>query len=139
MSRRTLVVAIAAFVLLAVAVADAQDEIVQKMVGLWQGKVDVRDEPERTLVIKSVSLEQGHWIADIDYGPTGKSLSSLQARIERQRDTPTMTFAMSTTSKVELQLFSERELRGLLKISDGTGSWVGRKMTLRKTAEKPQQ
>jgi hypothetical protein len=106
------------------------------MVGLWQGKVGCA-RPERTLVIKSVALERGQWIATIDYGPTGKSLSSLEARIERQLATPTMTFAMSTTSKVELQLYSERELRGLLKISDGTGSWVIRKMTLWKAGEKP--
>jgi hypothetical protein len=129
--------AIGVAVLLMLGSAHAQDETIQKMVRLWQGEVDVHDEPERTLVIKSVALERGQWIATIDYGPTGKSLSSLEARIERQLDTPTMTFAMSTTSKVELQLYSERELRGLLKISDGTGSWVIRKMTLRKAGEKP--
>jgi hypothetical protein len=128
--------AIGVAVLLMLGSAHAQDETIQKMVGLWQGKVGCA-RPERTLVIKSVALERGQWIATIDYGPTGKSLSSLQARIERQLDTPTMTFAMSTTSKVELQLYSERELRGLLKISDGTGSWVIRKMTLRKAGEKP--
>jgi hypothetical protein len=83
--------AIGVAVLLMLGSAHAQDETIQKMVGLWQGKVDVHDEPERTLVIKSVALERGQWIATIDYGPTGKSLSSLQARIERQLDTPTMT------------------------------------------------
>jgi hypothetical protein len=129
--------AIAASILLMLGVAGAQDEGIQKMVGRWQGKVDLREEPERTLVIKSVRQERGVWIASIDYGPTGKSASALEARIERERGTPTMTFAMSTTSKVELQLFSERELRGVLKVADGTGSWVTRKLSLQKTGDKP--
>jgi hypothetical protein len=137
MSRRGHILAIAASLVLMLGVAGAQDEGVQKMVGNWHGKVDLREEPERTLLIKTVNLERGVWIADIDYGQTGKRLSSLQARIERQHGTPTMTFAMSTTSKVELQLVSERELRGVLKVADGTGSWVTRRMSLQKTSEKP--
>src|SRR5262245_2045484 len=128
---------IAASVALMLGVAGAQDESVQKMVGSWQGKLDVREEPERTLLIKTVNLERGVWIANIDYGPTGKSLSSLQARIDGQHGAPTMTFATSTTSKIELQLVSERELRGVLKVADGTGSWVTRKMLLLKTGDKP--
>ena len=137
MSLRGRALVIAASVVLMLGVAGAQDESVQKMVGSWQGKVDVREEPECTLLVKTVNLERGVWIADIDYGQTGKRLSSLQARIERQHGAPTMTFAMSTTSKVELQLVSERELRGVLKVADGTGSWVTRKMSLQKTSEKP--
>jgi hypothetical protein len=137
MSLRARAVAIGVSVLLMLGVAHAQDEGFQKMIGTWQGKVDVRDEPERTLVIKSVAREGDIWIASIDYGPTGKRLSALQARVDRQRGTPTLAFPTSTTSKVELQLVSERELRGLFKVSDGTGSWVGRKMLLQKTGDKP--
>ncbi len=137
MSLHARAIAIGVSALLMLGVAHAQDETIQKMVGSWQGKVDVRIEPERTLVIKSVAIQQGQWIASIDYGPTGKSLSSMEARIERQGGTPTVMFAMSTTSKVELQLVSEGELRGLLKIADGTGSWVGRKIVLQKISDKP--
>jgi hypothetical protein len=129
--------AIAASILLMLGVAGAQDEGIQKMVGRWQGKVDLREEPERTLVIKSVRQEREGWIASIDYGPTGKSASAFEARIEREHGAPTMTFAMSTTSKVELQLFSERELRGVLKVADGTGSWVTRKLSCRRPATSP--
>jgi hypothetical protein len=50
-----------------------------------------------------------------------------------------LTLAMSTTSKVELRVVSEHELRGVLKISDGSGSWVGRKMLLQKTSDKPRR
>jgi hypothetical protein len=137
MSLHVRALAIAASILLVLGVADAQDEGIQKMVGRWQGKADLREEPERTLVIKSVHQERGVWVASIDYGPTGKSASALEARIERERGTPTMTFAMSTTSKAELQLISERELRGVLKFADGTGSWVTRKLSLQKTGDKP--
>jgi hypothetical protein len=130
-------VAIGVSVLLMLGVAQAQDEAFQKMIGTWQGTVDVREDPERTLVIKSVVREGDVWIASIDYGPTGKRLSALQARVDRQRGTTSLAFPTSTTSKVELQLVSERELRGLFKVSDGAGSWVGRKMLLQKTGDKP--
>ena len=137
MSLRARALAVGVSILLMLGVGHAQDETIQKMVGSWQGKVDVRDEPERTLVIKSVALEGGQWIANIEYGTTGKSVNALQARIEQQGGAPILMFASSTTNKVELQLISERELRGLLKVSDGTGSWVARKMTLQKTSDNP--
>ena len=137
MTSRLRAIAIGVAVLLMLGVAHAQDPAIQKLVGTWEGKVDVRDEPERTLVIKSVAQERGQWIANIDYGTTGRTMNELQARIEQQRGTPTLTFASSTTNKVELQLVSDRELRGLLKVSDGAGSWVARKMALKKTGDKP--
>jgi len=134
-SRRAVAVGVVALLMLGV--AQAQDQAVQKLVGTWEGKVDVRDEPGRTLVIKSVAQERGQWIANIDYGTTGRTMNELQARIEQQRGAPTLTFASSPTNKVELQLISDRELRGILKVSDGAGSWVARKMALKKTSDKP--
>ena len=67
----TCVIAVAT--LLALSVAHAQDEAVQKMVGTWKGKVELLDEPERTLVIKSVTRAGDIWIASIEYGPPGRS------------------------------------------------------------------
>ncbi|MGH7304315.1 MAG: hypothetical protein ACRELZ_13555 [Candidatus Rokuibacteriota bacterium] len=137
MSLKRLAVALGASALVAFAVAQAQDATVQKLVGRWEGKVDVRDEPGRTLIIRSVILERDQWMANIEYGQPGASLSVLEARIERQGAKTIVSFGLSTTRKVELQLISERELRGLLKISDNDGSWVGRKMSLQKTSDKP--
>ena len=132
-----LATAIGALALLAFGVAHAQDAAVQKLVGRWEGKVDVHDDPQRTLIVKSLSLQRNQWIANIDYGQTGTSLSALEARIERQGEKTIVSFAISATRKVELQLISERELRGLLKVSDREGSWVGRKMSLQKIGDKP--
>jgi hypothetical protein len=129
--------AIVVSTLLLFGVAHAQDEPFLKMVGTWQGKLDVREEPDRTLVIKSIVREGDVWISNVEFGPTPKSLKTLPARIERQRGTPTLTFPVSATTKVELQLVSERELRGMLKVSDGSGSWVSRKLSLTKTGDKP--
>jgi hypothetical protein len=99
-----------------------------------KGKLEVHDEPGRTLVINSATREGQIWIASIEYGPTGKTLS-ISARVERQRGATTLTFPISTTSTVDLSLVSETELRGLLKISDSSGSWVGPKMRLQKTGD----
>jgi hypothetical protein len=136
MMLRAHALAIAASTLLALGAAHAQDASPQKMVGTWQGKVDVHDEPERTLVVKSITREGDIWIASIEYGPTGKKLSVLPARVDTQRGAMTLSFPISATSKVELSLVSESELRGLLKISS-EGGWVGRKMRLQKIGDKP--
>jgi len=135
LSVRAVVLGISA--LLALGVAHAQDEAVQKLVGRWEGKVDVREAPEHTLIVRSLRLVGNQWLADIDYGPNGTEPSHLEARIERQGEKTTLSFAISTTRKVDLQLLSERELRGLLKISDASGSWVPRRMILHKTSDKP--
>lgn len=129
--------AIAVVSLLAFGVAHAQDESVQKLVGIWKGKVELLDEPERMLVIKSVARVAGVWIANVEYGATGQNLGAFEGRVEQPRGTTTLTFSISGTRKVELTLASDTELRGQLKVSDGAGSWVGRKMSLRKTGDKP--
>jgi len=128
--------AMAAAAVLALGGAHAQDESVQKVVGTWKGKVELLDEPERTLVVKSVTRAGGIWVASIEYGPTGQKLGAFEGRVEQQRGATTLTFPVSTTRKVELSLVSETELRGQLKVS-AEGSWVGRKMRLTKTADKP--
>jgi hypothetical protein len=136
MSLRAHAAVIAATLLLAINMTHAQGESFQKLVGTWTGRVDLHDEPERTLVIKSVAREADIWIASIEYGPTGKKLSAVSARVEKQGDATRLSFPISTTSKVELSLVTERELRGLLKIA-AEGGWVGRKMVLHKTGDKP--
>lgn len=123
--------------LLALGIGHAQDEPLRALVGTWQGQVDVRMDPERTLVIKSVTRRDGQWVADIHYGTTGKGLSHLQGQIEMSGGAPTLTFTTSADNKAELKLVSERELWGFLKIRADAGSWVGRKMRLQKTSDKP--
>ena len=124
-----------AVALLALGVAHAQDESVQKMVGTWKGKIELLDEPERTLIVKSVTRAGGIWIATVEYGPTGQKLDAFEGRVEQARGAPTLTFYISTTRKVELALVSQTELRGQLKIN-AEGSWVGRKMLLTKSGAK---
>ena len=124
-----------AVALLALGVAHAQDESVQKMVGTWKGKIELLDQPDRTLIVKSVTRAGGIWIASVEYGPTGQKLDAFEGRVEQARGAPTLTFYISTTRKVELALVSQTELRGQLKIN-AEGSWVGRKMLLTKSGAK---
>ncbi|HKC97290.1 MAG TPA: hypothetical protein VKG20_04615 [Methylomirabilota bacterium] len=124
-----------AVALLALGVAHAQDESVQKMVGTWKGKIELLDQPDRTLIVKSVTRAGGIWIASVEYGPTGQKLDAFEGRVEQARGAPTLTFHISTTRKVELALVSQTELRGQLKIN-AEGSWVGRKMLLTKSGAK---
>ena len=128
--------ALAVATLLGLGVAHAQDESVQKVVGTWKGKIELLDEPERTLVVKSVTRAGSIWIANVEFGPTGQKLDAFEGRIEQLHGAPNLTFYLSTTRKVELALVSQNELRGLLKIN-AEGSWAGRKMRLTKTGDKP--
>lgn len=111
----------------------AQDEPVRALIGTWQGQMDLRLEPERTLVIKSVARRGDRWVADIDYGTTGKALARLQAQVEMSGTTPALTFATSPDNKAELKLISERELFGFFKVRAEGESWVARKLRLVKT------
>jgi hypothetical protein len=129
--------AIAVAIVSVLGTAHAQDDSVQKVLGTWKGKVELLDEPERTLVIKSVTRADDIWIASVEYGPTGQKLGAFEGRFEKHRSATTLTFYISTTRKVELSIVSDTELRGALKVSDGAGSWVGRKMVLQKTGDKP--
>ena len=128
--------ALALATLLGLGVAHAQDESVQKVVGTWKGKIELLDEPERTLVVKSVTRAGSIWIASVEYGPTGQKLDAFEGRVEQPHGAPSLTFYISTTRKVELSLVSQTELRGLLKIN-AEGSWVGRRMRLTRTGDKP--
>ena len=124
-----------AVALLALGVAHAQDESVQKMVGTWKAKIELLDQPDRTLIVKSVTRAGGIWIASVEYGLTGQKLDAFEGRVEQARGAPTLTFYISTTRKIELSLVSQTELRGQLKIN-AEGSWVGRKMLLTKSGAK---
>jgi hypothetical protein len=122
---------------LGVGLAIAQDEPLRGLIGTWQGQVDVRREPERTLVIESVTRRGDRWIASIQYGTTGQALARLEAQVEMSGLTPTLMFATSADNKTELKLVSERELFGFLKIRAEGQSWVSRKIRLEKTRSTP--
>jgi hypothetical protein len=122
---------------LGVVVAVAQAEPLRGLVGTWQGQVDVRREPERTLVVESVTRRGDRWVANIQYGTTGQALARLEAQVEMSGPTPTLMFATSADNKTELKLVSERELFGFLKIRAEGQSWVSRKMRLEKTGSTP--
>jgi hypothetical protein len=136
-ARALLATAGALVLTLGVVVAAAQDEPFRGLVGTWQGQVDVRREPERTLVIESVTRRGDRWIANIQYGTTGQALARLEAEVEVSGPTPTLMFATSADNKTELKLVSERELFGFLKIRAEGQSWVSRKVRLEKTRSTP--
>jgi hypothetical protein len=135
--RAVLATAGALVLALGIQVAGAQDEPLRGLIGTWQGQVDVRREPERTLVIESVTRRGDRWIASIQYGTTGQTLARLEAQVEMSGPTPTLMFATSADSKTELKLVSERELFGFLKIRAEGQSWVSRKIRLEKTRTTP--
>lgn len=123
--------------LLTLGTAHAQDDSRRALIGTWQGQVSVRKDPERTLVVKSITRQGDHWVSNIHYGTTGKGLSHLQARIEVSGGTPALTFMTSADNKAELRLLSERELLRSLKIRADASSWVSRRMRLEKASGTP--
>jgi hypothetical protein len=115
--------------------AYAQPDSFRALIGTWQGRVEVRSNPERTLVIKSIARRGDQWIADMHYGTTGKGLSHLSGRVNTAGDTTMLTFTTSADNPAELRLVAERELRGTLKVRSGTGGLVDRDIRMNKTSE----
>ncbi|MDP2604177.1 MAG: hypothetical protein Q8S00_16525 [Deltaproteobacteria bacterium] len=113
----------------------AQPDSFRALIGTWQGRVDVRSDPERALGIKSIVRKGDRWIADMHYGTTGMGLSHLSGRVNMAGDAIMLTFTTSADNPAELRLVSERELRGTLKVRSGTGGRVDREIRLDKTSE----
>ena len=95
--------------------AGAQMDLATSLVGKWEGNVQVegtRGDAERTLVIESVSQQDGKWVARGRYGITGKALPKVSVGIDVSGSTPTLKFTTGAHAAVRLNLVDQRSLIG---------------------------
>jgi hypothetical protein len=116
-------------------IAHAQQEPLRALIGTWQGRADVRQDPERTLVIKSVVQKGTQWVADIHYGTTGKGLSHLRGRVEVAAGTTILTFTTAADNVAELKLVAGRQLLGTLRVRSSAIDRVDRELRLEKVSD----
>ena len=106
----------------AVSPAAAQPDLPGVLVGRWEGQISGRSAggefgPHRTLVIDGVEQKDGKWVAQGNYGVTGRSLRSTEIAVQVIDGTPILDFVspgVRGNSKISLRL-TGKVLRGTLR------------------------
>lgn len=101
--------------LLTGSIAGGQTDPAKALVGKWEGEVDLRGmggDPNRTLIIESVSENGGKLIVTGRYGITGKGLGRVQAEVDTTGRWPSFRFVTSANSTVRLNLMDEGSMTG---------------------------
>lgn len=107
------------------------DDLAKKLVGRWEGVVDVKQDRGRTLVIQSIKNDGDQWSAEARYGTTGGGLARVKAKVVASGDEIALQFVSSANNPVTLQLINDKELNGTLTVfaSSQTGSKRALKLT----------
>ena len=106
--------------LLSASSGSAQEDRAKVLVGKWEGTVEWAGgagsgglgDPNRTLIIESVTQKDGKWVGTGKYGITGKGLGKVDIEIEDSGNRTAITFATSPTTAVRLSLTGPKELTG---------------------------
>jgi len=117
--------AILACALLLGSPAHAQGQLAESLVGTWEGELQplgkgTREDPHRTLIIRSVQQKNGKWVGEGRFGITGKGLARVQIEVDASGPRPWIRFVTNVSATVRLELldeqlvgtFSRRELGG---------------------------
>jgi hypothetical protein len=104
-------------VLLFVPLSDAQGDLAKSLVGKWEGEVQTlgqgnREDPHRTLIIRSISQTQGRWVGEARFGVTGKGLGRVQMEVDAGGAHPAIRFITRADAAVRLELLDEGHLAG---------------------------
>jgi hypothetical protein len=94
-------------------------DLSKALVGKWDGeyKTRGRDDPNRTLIIKSVTERDGKWFAEGLYGITGKGLGKVMIDVDASGRRPSIQFTTGANSVVRLELFDAKSLVGTLTLA----------------------
>ena len=120
----------------------AQVDLAKSLVGKWEGAVEwagsagsVMSDPNRTLIIESVTQKDGAWVGAGRYGITGKGLGKVEIEVGDSGGRPFIRFVTGGTSTVRLALTGAKELTGTTTIpglTAGTGRGGDRPLRLEK-------
>lgn len=93
----------------------AEDELVKKLVGKWEGTVLIGSNEQRTLVIDSVKRDGDQWWADGRFG-TAKG-SKIDIKVTIEGNDVSIDFATPNTAKnpIHLKLNGDNELTGHMR------------------------
>lgn len=111
--------AIVALALLAAPVSEAQMDVAKILAGKWEGEVEFMGtrgnlDPNRTLVINSVTEKDGKWVAEGRFGVTGKGLGRVQVEVDTSGPNPRIRFVTAANQTVRLDVVDDRHMTGTL-------------------------
>lgn len=107
------------------------DDIGKKLVGKWEGVVDVKQDRGRTLVIQSIKKDGDYWSAEARYGTTGGGLARVKVKVIANGDGMTLEYVSSANNPVLLRLINDKEMDGTLTVF--VSSQAGSKRALKLT------
>jgi hypothetical protein len=118
----TLLVVAVLGISLGMASAWAQEDPAKALVGKWEGEVtwagsagSVMGDPNRTLIIESVTQKDGKSVAMGKYGITGKGLGKVEIEVDGSGSRPSLRFATAATT-IRLTLTGAKELTGTMTL-----------------------
>ena len=99
----------------------AQMDPTKVLVGKWEGRVELPESSERTLIIESVTPEDGGWVAEGRFGLTGEKLGRRSIQVSQRGGDIILVFetGAKTQNPVRLKLVGERKLEGTINIVVG--------------------
>ena len=100
---------------LGVASGWAQGDLSKSLVGTWEGQLElasgVTGDPNRTLIIESVTQKDGNWVGAGRFGITGKGLGKVDIEVDDSGSRPFIRIVIPT-STIRLSLVGPKELTG---------------------------
>jgi hypothetical protein len=107
----------------------AQVDLAKALVGKWEGEITwagsaggATSDPNRTLIIESVTQKDGKWVATGRYGVTGKGLGKVEIQVDDSGNRPLIRFVTGAPSTVRLALTGTKELTGTMTFLSGSSA-----------------
>lgn len=98
-------------------VSAAEDDLVQKLVGTWEGVSLTSRNEQRTLRIESVKREGDQWIGQGRWGQTGNKGNEVQLNITVTGNDVQVRFrGGSDNVPISLKLTGDNELNGTMEV-----------------------
>jgi hypothetical protein len=117
----------------------AQEDLAKALVGKWEGDVQWAGgagsgagDPNRTLIIESVTQKDGKWVATGRYGITGKGLGKVEIEVGDSGGRLFIRFVTGGNSTVRLALTGAKDLTGTLTLPGTSQRGSDRPMRLEK-------
>jgi hypothetical protein len=122
--RRSVFSVTAALALFIAGVSEAQTDPVKALVGKWQGEAQNvgRGNPDRTLIIETVSEKDGKWLAEGRFGITGQRFGPVQIQVEMGGQWLAIRFVTGANSTVRLNMVDDKSMVGTLTFVGASNS-----------------
>jgi hypothetical protein len=122
--------------LIVAVIARAQVDPTKVLIGRWEGTVALPKDNARTIIIKSVKPKaDGGWIAQGNFGITGKRLAPMTYNVSLQNGEVILEFVNTYAqgkNPGRLKLVGDRKLEGWINYVAGAGITKNHTFTLEK-------